>query len=285
MNCTRTEKLLPLYAGGDIENADERAAISAHLEDCRGCSALARELASSREMLRMHEPPEFDAAFFNDVRQAVLLRIAETNAPSSNVFNAPAPFFARLFDRRSLAFAASVALLVVVAAALFVSRRPAVHKDAPRIAQLPVVESKSQQKTSPPVAENREKRRAPAEFKREAGRHGIQQAQASLHQEQGQASLQTRSNAGRSRAGSLATAGASKGIDAAHTVPELARSTSATTAVETLTSEAASATSTGEVAERKFTRIELQTADPNVRIIWLSPPASGPRTLDKTIDK
>jgi hypothetical protein len=71
MNCTHIEKILPLYAGGDLGGKDE-SAVAAHLRSCDGCRLLAEGYRRSQEILRTYEAPEFGSAFFDGIRSAVL---------------------------------------------------------------------------------------------------------------------------------------------------------------------------------------------------------------------
>src|SRR5262245_48175511 len=77
MNCTRVQELLPLYVGADLV-AREAESVRAHLETCAPCRELAEEFAASTAWLQAAPPPEFDEAFFADLRGDVQQAIAQT---------------------------------------------------------------------------------------------------------------------------------------------------------------------------------------------------------------
>jgi anti-sigma factor RsiW len=79
MNCTHIEKIIPLYAGGDLGDKDETA-VAAHLRSCDSCRLLAAGYRRSQELLLSYEAPEFGSAFFDGIRSAVLEEHARTTA-------------------------------------------------------------------------------------------------------------------------------------------------------------------------------------------------------------
>ena len=229
MDCKRAEELMPLDAGGDLEDGRARAGLAAHLGDCAPCRRLAAGWAESRAMLRLHEPPEFDAAFFEHVRRNVMREITTptTAAPAPTVF---AALLALLPRARTLAYAASLAL--VFAALLFalrLSRAPQPTK----VAGDGVASSMNE--TLPKEID------PPRQTPRVAARE--------------QAHRKT---------------------PAAKTVPRGDRP--APTRAAPLPDDAALSSlpdAEAELAvvrdEREMLKIELQTSDPDVRIIWFSP--------------
>jgi hypothetical protein len=74
MNCKHVEELLPLYAGHDLE--DERAGlITSHLQSCTQCARAAAEYADANQLLQQFAGPQFSEASFATVRQNVLREI------------------------------------------------------------------------------------------------------------------------------------------------------------------------------------------------------------------
>jgi putative zinc finger protein len=71
MNCRRVEKLIPLYVEGDLEPRSSEL-IASHLEWCGRCNWLADEFRESQSWLRSSEAPEFDKAFLTDFKRDVL---------------------------------------------------------------------------------------------------------------------------------------------------------------------------------------------------------------------
>lgn len=80
MNCTYIERILPLYAGGDLGCKGERV-VAAHLRSCASCGLLAEGYRRSQEILSSYEAPEFSVAFFDGIRSAVLEEYAGTASP------------------------------------------------------------------------------------------------------------------------------------------------------------------------------------------------------------
>jgi hypothetical protein len=74
MNCRRIEKLIPLFVEGDLD-AGAMSMVSLHLNDCRNCSQMMSEYGESQNWLRTFTPPEFDNAFFVDLKQSVMQEI------------------------------------------------------------------------------------------------------------------------------------------------------------------------------------------------------------------
>jgi hypothetical protein len=262
MDCESNERLLALHAGGDLPDRQARA-LAAHLQACDACRHVASDFAAGRELLGLHEPPEFDAAFFDRIRQNVLREIDD--AP-------PPPAFARLtailFGRRALALAACIAFLVAAGSlALYLrERREAVGSGprqlagSPRETQTepaaPVINSPAirdderQPKPTPTiVAPTPHRRQLIVDFRRATrAKRDARMLERLTH------------------------------VLAQDAVPNDTQAAGATSPG----AEAAAASEVAVVAapaERKMLRIELQTGDPNVRIIWLSPqePEKHPR--------
>jgi hypothetical protein len=107
MNCKQIEKLLPLYAGGDLDTQTERL-ITAHVESCGACSVAAGEYRLSRELLQEFALPVFSEDVYAEIRKDVWRQIESESAARS-------PWEA-VFDlfRPRLAWAlATVALIAV----------------------------------------------------------------------------------------------------------------------------------------------------------------------------
>jgi anti-sigma factor RsiW len=118
MDCRRIETLIPLYVEGDLgrEQADR---VRSHLSRCGACALVAAEYEASQAWLRSYAPPEFDDAFYGEMRGAVMAGIEEEK-DRRGFFQLFAP---RLNAR--LVFASTAALLVVAAAlAFYASRGP-----------------------------------------------------------------------------------------------------------------------------------------------------------------
>jgi len=107
MNCKQIEKLLPLYAGRDLDAQSERL-ITAHVEACTECSAAAGEYLQTRELLQEFAPPAFSEDVYARIRQNVWRQI-ETESTTVSVSELIAGWF-----RPRVIWAAASALLVAV---------------------------------------------------------------------------------------------------------------------------------------------------------------------------
>jgi anti-sigma factor RsiW len=118
MNCNQVESLLPLYAGHDLDARTE-GRISLHLQSCAACTAAAAEYRDTRQLLEDFAPPEFSEGTFAGMRQVVWRQIeTESTAPSfSGLIGA--------WFRPRLGWAVVTAVLLVVFAlgAYFMSDR------------------------------------------------------------------------------------------------------------------------------------------------------------------
>lgn len=82
MNCNQVESLLPLYAGHDLDARTE-GRISMHLQSCAACTHAAAEYRDTRQLLENFAPPDFSEGTFAGMRQAVWRQIeTESTAPS-----------------------------------------------------------------------------------------------------------------------------------------------------------------------------------------------------------
>ena len=119
MNCKQVEELLPLYAGRDLE--EKRATlVTEHLQTCAACAYVADEYRESVQLTEQFAAPVFSEAVYAGMRQHVLREIeAEAMAtPWSQSFTS-------LFRPRLTWAIASVLLIVVSMFAIYfiVNRR------------------------------------------------------------------------------------------------------------------------------------------------------------------
>jgi len=118
MNCKHVEELLPLYVGRDLE--EERARlITAHVQACTQCARSAQEYAEANQLLQLFEPPQFSEATYAAVRSSVLCEIErESSAPTL------LSFLVRSFQPRLMWAVSTAALLAVcVFAYYFIANR------------------------------------------------------------------------------------------------------------------------------------------------------------------
>lgn len=258
IDCGRAAALLPLYAAGDLEAA-RAGEVASHVETCEPCRALAGEFAESRRLLaEALATPEFGAEFYAEIRSDVLARVSADREPAS-----PSGFIASLFfGRRRLVYAASLAALAVaclVASQHFrrdKSETPREIADAvrgtpeARVEQTGMTPQTAQQSSLPSSPKPR--------------RHaGNEQAAAKLHNTTGRynstAVVPRNESAFVAQAVSSSKSGAPSVVASGANVGEQP-------AVESASPSARGVSAGGEVS-----RIEIQTADPTIRIIWLTP--------------
>lgn len=115
MNCRRVEKLIPLYVEGDLASgvADR---LTSHLEWCGRCNWLADEYKESQDWLRAGEQPEFDSAFLDNFKAGVLSRIGKSSTRSSLLGS----LMQQWGRRQVLALSAALLLLIFGAVVLYV---------------------------------------------------------------------------------------------------------------------------------------------------------------------
>jgi anti-sigma factor RsiW len=112
MNCRHVQELLPLYVGRDLE--EKRAQqVTAHVQSCAECASCADEYRETRQLLQQFAPPSFSDAMYGGIRQRVLREIErESTAPTL------AQLFASLVRPR-LRWAVATALLLAVSMLAF----------------------------------------------------------------------------------------------------------------------------------------------------------------------
>jgi len=236
MNCKHVQELLPLYVGRDLE--EKRAQmVMAHVQSCVECVGSIDEYRETRQLIKQFTPPPVSDAVYAGIRQRVLREIEQ---------EAAAPGLSRLLDslfrpRLRWAVATALALAVSVFALYFIANRRNNQQqvagsgrtlDVPTSPAIRGVDVRPVQKRDPV-----------------RGLVGI------THQ-----SLRRKSSgaaADRSRSTTVNSTG--PGSMSAQTLPN-----------ENNTSEA-DAVPAGESARpEKTLRVEMQTKDPNIRIIWFS---------------
>lgn len=112
MNCAQAVELIPLHVAGDL-TTKRAAAVARHLLACAGCRTQADEYAMSRAWLQTGAQAEFDDKFYDEIRAHVLRQIRQTQRPAPPQ---AVSFFALRFNRQLVYVAASIALLALVGA-------------------------------------------------------------------------------------------------------------------------------------------------------------------------
>ncbi|HVF47568.1 MAG TPA: zf-HC2 domain-containing protein [Pyrinomonadaceae bacterium] len=114
MNCQWIEQILPLHLSDDVD-ASETARVVSHLGTCADCARLENEYRQAMAIFRGYEPPVMDDAVYANLRLRVLSEI--TVAPKPSVFSNLVYLF-RLQYRWALA------LVLLFAITIFVVNRP-----------------------------------------------------------------------------------------------------------------------------------------------------------------
>jgi hypothetical protein len=140
MNCTRVEKLLPLYAGHDLDERREHL-VATHLQSCTACTRAVVDYREAREFVRGLTPPAVSDDVYSEIRNNVWRRIEAEGRPS--LFQSMAAWF-----RPQFVWATAAAALFITVSALgiyLVAKRSSIRPEA--IANKP--KEVIQQKTDP----------------------------------------------------------------------------------------------------------------------------------------
>lgn len=231
MNCKHVQKLLPLYVGGDLEERREKL-VTAHMQACAECAGSANEYRETRRLMERYAPPTFSEAVYTGIRQHVLREIErESTAPPLT------QLVASWFQPRII-WAVATALLIAVSvlAFYFIADR---KNDQQQWANIPGSVDATQQDEHPKVRPQNDSLGTPLRPDLN-GAAGTPPA------------LATRSP--KSRLSSIAQ----KVRHSSTAVPSAGDSSVDSTDLFLST----------PTTSEKTLRVEMQTKDPNIRIIW-----------------
>ena len=110
MNCKQVEKLLPLYIGHELDDEAIKF-VGLHLNACTRCAELAGNYRETRQLVQLFEPPAFSESVYADIRNRVLNEIERESVHVNPLRSAW-----ELFQRPI--WATSFATLMIVAALL-----------------------------------------------------------------------------------------------------------------------------------------------------------------------
>jgi len=105
MNCKQIDELLPLYAGRDLDEKRARL-VSEHIQICSTCARVAGEYRDAVELAQHFAPPVFSDNVYASVRRQVMQQIEDEPAP---------PLLPQMFVswfRPRIAWAAASALII-----------------------------------------------------------------------------------------------------------------------------------------------------------------------------
>jgi len=236
MNCRRIEQLLPLYVGGDLKSS-LTAQIASHLEWCGRCNWLADDFRESQSWIRSYEAPVFNEAFVGDLKQRVLEGVAERRSRASVLTS-----WIGQWNRRQVLALAAACFVVAAMLALYVYQSRA-KLDSGVVSRISNPEVSIETKEKPGVVT----KGAPG-----AGFKAIQVAV------KGHRSFKPRT--------------ADVEIASRHLEPARQGPVEEVPASVNVIEQTDNSTDV-PVDSREMLRIEIQTSDPNIRIIWFSPKA------------
>jgi hypothetical protein len=259
LKCKQAAGLISLYVAGDLESAAERG-LAAHLGTCKNCREIAEEFSVSGSLLTQAcAPPEFDAEFYAGIRQSVLGEIARDRRHAKSPFVRRRWLYATSF--------AAVALVGMVMLLHFVSTRdeqPAglAVAAADQTGHSTAGQAREGDSSSSHLAAGQSPRHV-----HNKGIHGVPEdkllAVATTHR-------RTRHFNVVAGEGTRDTATVQQRTRVAPTISE-----------SNATSGIASVSATRTFSSQ-LTQIEIQTANPNIRIIWLVPRESEQPTKRNT---
>jgi Putative zinc-finger len=239
MRCTHAEKLIPLFAGDDLP-AREADALRRHMESCANCRRLAAEFEESRDWFRGFSAPQFDDAVLNDMRDSALRDIGRIENR--------AQWLQWIVPGWDLRFTASVAALLLILWATY-AYRGRQSRMVPDKENIVKTNQGGDQKDSAGGKQRKDEgfqvnpSPVPSPYPPRKRRRGISE------------------NPGLKPAQlpDLAIANALIIPPSINIGPVFEPPSGADTAMD------------DAIFNREMTRIEFQTADPNIRIIWLAP--------------
>ena len=240
MNCKHVQELLPLYVGRDLEE-NYAQLVTAHMQSCAECTGSAAEFRETRQLLQQFAPPPFGEEVCAGIRQRVLHEIGR---------EATAPGLSRMLEslfrpRLRWAVATAVLLAVSVFAFYFIAKR--------RANLMPNPTHDRQQLA--------------------ASRHTVDgPASPSLKESEALPPASTIKNKG-SVQGSTHQSQRRKGPAAAadRTRPATVNNARSMTADANNLAEPDAVPALDPATSEKTLRVEMQTRDPNIRIIWFTP--------------
>jgi Putative zinc-finger len=240
MNCRRVQKLIPLHVEGDLRTSAANR-VESHLEWCGRCNWLADEYKDSQRWLHTSQPPEFDEPFLENLKRSVLEQVAENNATPS-LFTSLAQRWGR---KQILALAAVFVMVLGTVALYFYQAR--VKGNPQMISEVVVLQPRGDEHNPDSVPHPRTAAGPAPGASSDKPRLGLNGRR------------HFRSLSGHS----VVTAQAAKRT--------LVLPTGGTTETATAPSGQSDAQNGAASRSRDMLRIEIQTGDPSIRIIWFAP--------------
>ena len=244
MKCNKVEDLLPLYTRVDLDRNSQRA-VRTHLESCARCRQVADEYKGVEQLIRAYEPPEFSEEFFAGIRRDVLREVGQTPAPPPTFNTWLLDLAGTVLPHRMYAAATLALVLVCLLIGLLVFRQNTIHEGNDDLALVG---------NGTPKAAGPDKTVA---INSGSSRSEVNNGTGSVVATAGS----SRHNTNRGRSRFMRTAS-----------PAITPPSQISPAVEFTSGGPAVATSrdSGASTEPSRLRIEVQTQNPNIRIIWFA---------------
>jgi hypothetical protein len=264
MNCKRVEELLPLYVGNDLE--EERAMlVTSHVRSCSQCARSAREYRETNQLLQRFEPPQFNEATYLAIRNSVL-REVERQSNATTLLR----FIARPFQPRMMwAVSTAVLLAVCLFAYYFIA-----HRTRGPLNEQQLTENRGggEQNTRDQKTNAGPQRTDPT------GTAGVPPASATRSPKSGLNLVTHNKTADVPPA--LASSSRKPRLNLTAQTVWHSRRAGETPAVPVKSAQYSpvgptSPTGDSSVTSDKTLRLEIQTSDPNIRIIWFSHPSNN----------
>jgi hypothetical protein len=244
MNCKQIEELLPLYAGRDLDAQSERL-ITAHVESCTACAAVAGEYQQSQELLQELAPPAFSEDVYAGIRQNVWRQIESEPGNRSS--------WEAVFDLFRPRLAWALATVVLIAVSVFGIYLVSNRLRAPQ----PIAETAPG--TNPTVKDKEQPLPSPKD--------GTRVPPVTPGEEPGPRVADRRATPRRKHRSVVPESQDSLAV---------ARSAPSQTVYTPMDPENSAQTDDGSENNSKNTlRMEIQTKNPNIRIIWFSQRETG----------
>jgi hypothetical protein len=238
------EQLIPLYVEGDLE-ADAANAVRAHVNGCEPCRALVAQYEASQDWLHTYTPPDFNEALLDSVRLGVM-RALQEQGTRPTFFER----FALLLTPRRIVAATAAAMIIIAAFVLYsVSNKSNIGLNR---AERAFVQPR-EEKPAPPFVMPPHDVIAPDGGVKPV-KHARRKKPASVY---------------------LATGNAHRSPRRIERVPQNDNA---------LAHDNRPPVPDESVKPPEMLRIELQTADPNIRIIWLAPKETDSQELKPMIE-
>jgi hypothetical protein len=242
MSCKQVEKLIALYVESDLD-AEAMRSVDEHVHSCHACASLTSRYKASQEWLHSLTVPEFDDAFYADLTASVM-REVKGREPRPSIFQ----WFAFWWKP---AYGLAFLLLVMLGAIAFYVQ---FNKPATKSNQGPIVNEKAPDQPQPEPKNRPEEKLAP---------QPPAPAPEPLPQQA--------TNNGRPSIRRQSEVNNVTKLTPANLDPIIDSQISLKFADEISAEEMSEYGTFISSREEEMTRIEIQTADPNIRIIWFAP--------------